>query len=230
MNHDGFCRFQHITEEQQIVCPKNENEIVISKLNGRDKLKEASILNPNKSARKLSGDEPSTRLGYLMCLRPVTFSSQSYILAGYESGIFLTWDLRMNAIINEAQFDENAITLDFCSKTNRGAYGNINDTLIIIEYQQSQMKLVKRTAIPVKNAINCVRIRGDQKILSTGGSDGRVRIFSWKSLRQLAVLTEHSKSVNDIAYSDDKVDLWQSQIMATADSDGQISLWNLFNK
>lgn len=225
MDHNGFCRF--VTDVDYIYYPKNDNEICVGKLDSDDD--QVMTLNP-KSILDERKEPPIAQLGNLMCMQPITFSNQLYLLAGYESGIFLTWDLRTLAVINVAQFEECPIAFDFCCEANRGIYGNTSDKLGIFGYQRNEMKLIGRGDICIKNpGINCVRIRKDQKIFSTGGNDGRVRVFSWKSLRPLAVLTEHRATLNDIVYSPGKLDLWKSQVMASASSDGQISLWNLYN-
>lgn len=93
------------------------------------------------------------------------------------------------------------------------------------------MHLQRGADIAIKNAgINCIRIRKDQKVFASGGWDGRVRIFSWKSLRPLAVLTEHSSGgIMDIVYSEAKITMWKAPIMAAAGMDGQITLWDLYN-
>lgn len=228
MNHNGFCRF--VTDaDNHIYYPKNDNEICVSKLNDDDDGDEVMILNP-KSILDERKEPPVAQLGNLMCMQPITFSNQLYLLAGYESGIFLTWDLRTKSVINVAQFDECPIAFDFCSEANRGIYGNMTDKLGIFGYQRNEMKLISRGDISIKNpSVSCVRIRKDLKVFCAGGNDGRVRVFSWKSLRPLTVLTEHRATINDIAYSPGKVDLWKSPIMACAATDGRISLWNLYN-
>lgn len=122
------------------------------------------------------------------------------------------------------------MAFDFCPETNRGIYGNASDKLGIFGYIRNEMKLINRGDIPVKNAgINCIKIRKDQKIFCSGGWDGRIRVFSWKSLRPLTVLTDHKGAISDIGYSNEKVYLWKAPIMATSGADGQISLWNLYN-
>ncbi|XP_031622545.1 guanine nucleotide-binding protein subunit beta-like protein 1 [Contarinia nasturtii] len=240
--HNGFCRF--VTDDDaRIYYPKNDNEICVSKLNHDvDDNDQTMILNP-KAILDERKEPPSVdgggrgatttaiqQLGSVMCVQPLTISSQSYLLAGYESGCFLTWDLRTGNVINVAQFEECPIAFDFCAEANRGIYGNTSDKLGIFGYQRTDMKLINRGDISIKNAgINCVRIRKDQKVFSTGGTDGRIRVFSWKSLRPLTVLTEHRAAVNDIVYSPGKCDLWKSPIMACAGNDGVISLWNLYN-
>lgn len=122
------------------------------------------------------------------------------------------------------------MAFDYCAETNRGIYGNTSDKLGIFGYIRNEMRLINRGDIPIKNAgINCIKIRKDQKIFCSGGWDGRIRVFSWKSLRPLTVLTDHKGAISDIDYSNAKVDLWKAPIMATAGADGQISLWNLYN-
>lgn len=247
-NHLGFCRFA--TDGTHIFYPQNENEICVSKLNhdlptaapaanddncSSGDNDQIMTLSPNNdSILAAERKEPllttASSLGTIMCMQPIALSNQLYLLAGYESGTFLTWDLRTQSIINVAQFEECPIGFDFCAEANRGIYGNMSDKLGIFGYQRNEMKLLNRGDICVKNpGISCVRIRKDLKVFCTGGTDGRVRVFSWKSLRPLTVLTEHRATINDIAYSPGKVDLWKQPIMACAGNDGQITLWNLYN-
>lgn len=226
-DYTGFCRFAINEENEYVFYPKNNNEICASKLSDMDNMDNqcTTTLNPEMHEKN-----ELKQLGHIMCMQSITVSGQQYVLAGYESGAFLTWDLRTNSIINIAIFPECPFTFDFCSDANRGIHGNGTDKLGIFGYQRNDMNLIGRGEIAMKNAgVNCIRIRRDQKIFCAGGNDGRIRIYSWKSLRPLTVLTNHRASVNDIAYSNGQVDLWKSQIMATASSDGQISLWNLYN-
>lgn len=222
--HVGFCRFHYVPEHNLLVAPSNDNEICIYNLNNS----EVQSLNPDAISK--SGEKSEKKLGQVMCLKHFEFCDQSYILAGYESGTFLTWELRKNDVINETKLEECPMSFDFCPNANRGIYGNTSDKLGIFGYTRNEMKLINRGDIAIKNAgINCIRIRKDRKVFCSGGWDGRVRIFSWKSLRPLTVLTDHKAAVTDIAYSEQKVDLWNSPIMATSGEDSQISLWNLYN-
>lgn len=93
------------------------------------------------------------------------------------------------------------------------------------------MQLQRGSELSIKNpGVNCVRIRSDQKVFASGGWDGRIRIFSWKSLRPLAVLTQHKQGgVMDLVYSNQPVSMWHANIMAAAGMDSQISLWDLYN-
>lgn len=225
-NYNGFCRFQCALNDQLLFMPNQTNEILVYDLKSNNVQHTLVPSIDDKNER----EEP-TQIGLIMCLRYFQQSNQSYLLAGYESGHFITWNLRTNSIMNVTKFNTDCpITFDYCSETNRGIYGNESDKLGIFGYNRNEMKLINRGDISIKNAgINCIKIRKDRKIFCAGGWDGRVRIYSWKSLRPLAVLTDHKASITDIAYSNEKVDLWKAPIMATASSDGQIALWNIYN-
>lgn len=219
--HTGYCRFVCSPESESLLMasPTDENAIVL--LNGDDLLVQQTLHAPTTQ-------HPS--LGLLFCLQMVKVAGQMYLLAGYESGDFLTWDLRCGKVINAEKFDECPMAIDYEPNTNRGIYGGPSNKLGIISYDRNTMQLLKNGEIPLKNAgVNCINIRKDQKVFSAGGWDGRIRIFSWKSLRPLAVLTDHKAAIMDISYSSDKVALWKAPIMAAGGIDGQISLWDLYN-
>lgn len=74
-----------------------------------------------------------------------------------------------------------------------------------------------------------MKIRKDLKVFVSGGFDGRIRVFSWKSLRPLAVLSEHKGNLMDIVFSDGPVSFWKSNIMAATGTDGKITLWDIYN-
>lgn len=75
-----------------------------------------------------------------------------------------------------------------------------------------------------------ITIRSDAKIMAVGGWDSRVRIFSWKSLKPLAVLDQHKDTIHDISYSTQRIKAYDNKfIMATAAKDGYIALWDIYN-
>ncbi|KAG4075961.1 hypothetical protein HA402_003787 [Bradysia odoriphaga] len=216
--HIGYCRFNFHLEDNLMICPKDENSI--------------GIYNSDNFSLQttLLGADSGLKLGQIMCFKHIEMSGQRYILAAYESGDFLTWDLRTGKILHNITLEECPMALDFDPISNRGIYGGPHDQLGVFSYSRNTSELIKRGVIGLKNnGINCVSIRKDQKVFCSGGWDGRIRIFSWKSLRPLAVLTEHKAAVVDISYSNDKVQLWNAPIMAASGLDGQISLWNLYN-
>lgn len=218
--HIGYCRIIYVPEKKLIICPKDENIIDIYNIKNISFEQQQSLI-----------PTVTLKLGRLMCMKYIVISGQSYVLAAYESGHFLTWDLRCSKVINMEQFEcECPIAIDYDQLTNRGIFGDTTNKIGIFSYDRNTMQILTKGIIVIKNpGINCIKIRKDQKVFASGGSDGRIRIFSWKSLRPLTVLAEHSASIVDIAYSDGNVSLWKAPIMAAAGSDGQISLWNLYN-
>lgn len=219
--HTGFCRFEYVSKENILISPQDENTII-----GLDE----NDLNCSRITLSPAAVGIDTNLGQIMCFKFIDLLGQGYLLACYESGDFLTWDLRTGKVIDQKQFEECPMAVDYDPITNRGIYGGPSDQLGVFGYSRNTAEIMKRGVIALKNpGINCISIRRDQKVFSAGGWDGRIRIFSWKSLRPLAVLTDHKAAVTDISYSNDKVTLWKAPIMAASGLDGQISLWDLYN-
>lgn len=95
----------------------------------------------------------------------------------------------------------------------------------------SDGSLYDKHKISLKNAgTSVITVRPDAKIVAVGGWDSRVRIFSWKSLKQLAALDQHRDTVQDIAYSSERLETYDNKyVMATAAKDGYIALWDIYN-
>lgn len=219
-NHTGYCRIECIPERNLLLSPVNENGIVV--LDMLDLTKVIATLSP------VSGT--TNNLGNIMCLKHIPIGDKDYVLGCYESGDFLTWDVQASKIVDSKRLEECPMAVDYDPATNRGVYGGPSDRLGVFSYQRNKMELLRKSEIVLKNAgVNCVKIRDDRKVFSVGGWDGRIRIYSWNSLRPLAVLSEHKAAVTDIAHSLGSVSLWNSPIMGAAGLDGQVSLWDLYN-
>lgn len=221
-NNVGFCRMEITSDRKSLVIPINTNDISLYNLDGFQQ----------QMTLSLNSDEDMKGLGMIMCMKCLNINGQFYILAVYESGDFLTWDLRCNKVINRRRLEEDGptLTVDYDLKTNRGIYGGTGNKISVFNYNLSTMEIYKKQDITIKNpGIDCVRIRADCKVFATGGWDGHIRIFSWKSLRPLAVLTDHKDAVMDVAYSGTPVTMYKAPIMAAGGKDGQISLWDIYN-
>ena len=69
---------------------------------------------------------------------------------------------------------------------------------------------------------NSVVIRSDGKLFVTGGWDCKLRFFSLKNFKPLAVIDYHFDAVNDVKIREEDFSI------IAASSDGTISIWTLF--
>lgn len=220
--HVGFCRF--VLHNDAVIMPRGEDKIAI--LCGQT-FTERQLLNP------AAVTEPKLPpLGTVMCLLPVVIKEKAYLLTAYEAGVLVLWDLESYKPISHLQVcqEECLMAVDYDAYNNRGVCGGTSDKIYVFSVDRQSMELCKTSEICIKNAgISRLKIRKDLKVFVSTGRDGRIRIFSWKSMRPLAVLTEHRNELLDVIYSDEKVSMWKAVIMAAAGTDGKISLWNLYN-
>ena len=80
---------------------------------------------------------------------------------------------------------------------------------------------VYRTHELTNPGIADVKIRPDRKILATAGWDHRVRVFHWRTMKPLAVLSFHSATVHCVAFAKDG-------LLAAGSGDQRISIWSLY--
>lgn len=215
LNHKGFCKPTFSKENNTIYGPKDNNSII------------GLSLHSLETTLRLDLPDNLTGIGVLSYIKYYSTSSASYILSGYESGKILLWDLKSLSVLSEFQAEDYVSAIDFDPFKNRGIIANVTDTITIFAINASQ-ELTKTSSISIKNrGLNCAKIRRDAKIFCTAGWDSKIRVFSWKSLRPLAALTEHKGSVLDLVYFEDDVDSC-SNLMASGGSDGQICIWKIY--
>lgn len=221
--HMGFCRF--VYHKDAVIIPRGTSDISIL---CAQTFVERQVLS---GALVVEAKYPSC--GTVTCLVPVEIQDKSYLLAAYESGTVALWDLESSKPISQLEMGdptECLLAMDYDPQTNRGVCGGVSNKISVFSINRPSMELSKTSEITIKNPSTCrLKIRKDRKVFASTGSDGRIRIFSWKSMRPLAVLTEHKSEVLDVVYSEDKVSMWKAVIMAAGGMDGRISLWNLYN-
>ncbi|XP_059057579.1 guanine nucleotide-binding protein subunit beta-like protein 1 [Achroia grisella] len=217
-DYPGFCRFEANTKLETLFVPDRESKIYIYNFSGE----KTGSLEPGLSLPKL-GDP--------MCMKYIEFPcDRPCLVVGYEAGWILLWDLNTSQCIGKLQTKECPMTVDYHLEQQRGIIGNASNVIQIFSIGRKDLSLALKLDITIKNpGINRVQTRSDGKVFTSGGWDGHIRIFSWFSLRPLVVLTEHKQAVQDIAYSSEKVSLWNANIMAAGGLDGAITLWDLYN-
>ncbi|XP_063993888.1 guanine nucleotide-binding protein subunit beta-like protein 1 [Diachasmimorpha longicaudata] len=217
--YHGFCRSQILSEDLVLLPLPSSNVGVYS-------LKSNSIVN------KLDPSQISTSkpLGEVMAIKNCGLQN-NIILVAYESGAIAAWNVKEMAVNSWLETDTCPMAMTFDNYWMRGIIGYPTDKLEVFQLSKTD-QLIHKTTISVKNSgISVLASRHDSKVFSSGGWDGRVRIFSWKTLRPLAVLDQHRSTIFDIIYSMEKVEAHNNKnLMAATGKDGTVSLWDLYNQ
>lgn len=209
----GYCKSLII--DNNLVVPQDDSSVDVIDIHTLERIRQFT---PSKM-----------KLGNVMCLQKVVLNDSIYVLAGFETGDVILWDFITGRTCSHLRLRECITSLAFDAVTGRGICGNASNILQIFTIDRSFHITLKCEISMTNEGCNIVKLRPDRKIFVSGGWDGRLRLFSWKSLRLLVVLTEHRESITDVQFSPSNVSFWNSNIMAASGADGVISLWNLYN-
>nr|XP_055177800.1 guanine nucleotide-binding protein subunit beta-like protein 1 isoform X2 [Nyctereutes procyonoides] len=144
------------------------------------------------------------------------------LLAGYEDGSVALWDVSERKVCSRvACHTEPVMGFDFDSQKARGVSGSAEKALAVWSLDEQQALQVCRTHELTNPGIADVKIRPDRKILATAGWDHRVRVFHWRTMKPLAVLSFHSATVHCVAFATDG-------LLAAGSGDQRISIWSLY--
>ncbi|XP_070501460.1 guanine nucleotide-binding protein subunit beta-like protein 1 [Chironomus tepperi] len=229
-NHTGFARSIRLNGEKDILLTPNDS----SDINVFDVQNISTV-----PIHKLSFTSEET--GQIMCMRELNFSTDSsYLLAGYESGHLVLWDLKEFREIHFIKYDFPICNVDYDSSTNRGVVSSPTIHKIhVFGINRMNLELQQRDAESIElqhnegkkvAGVSSLKIRSDKKCLFVGSCDGVVDIVSWKSLRKLATLRNHRSEISDIAFSNTQIDNFKSNLSAIGSIDGSVSLWDIYYK
>ncbi|XP_042344054.1 guanine nucleotide-binding protein subunit beta-like protein 1 [Plectropomus leopardus] len=174
---------------------------------------------------------PDTKLGMVMCIKLWQPDSGPgpLLLAGYEDGSLLLWDVTQRSQLSQAKaHPEPVMCLTFDTERLRGVSGSSEKKLSAWKLDRQNNLQLQEGVTLVNPGVSQLCIRGDGKLLASAGWDHRVRVFGWKKLRPLAVLQYHSDMVLSVAFSDHQ-DLRQ-RLLAAGSKDQRISLWSVYNE
>lgn len=208
-----YCRFQSLSEHE-ILVPLKESTV--------------GILSTNTFTiglkLKCSDNED---LGEAMVIKPLR--NERLVLVGYERGTLILWDIRQCKVLSFINVESCPMALDFDATLMKGAIGSPSDSMQMFTLSDSSLSLNRKITL-TNPGISVITIRPDAKIMAVGGWDSRVRLFSWKNLKPLAVLDEHREAVQDICFSLNRTRAYDNKyLMATAAKDGYIALWDIYN-
>lgn len=160
--------------------------------------------------------------GMLMKIKVV--DDTSYLIAGYENGEIVLFDLRtLNEIESVNIFKgQPVMCFDFSSKLLTGYTGSADSELVSFKIDQDQL-IPGESVTLVNPGLNCIRIRkSDSKLVAIGGWDSKIRLYSTKKRTLLACLDFHKEHINTIDFS-------MANLMAVGSNDGIISFWNIYS-
>uniref|UniRef100_A0A7N5P8P7 Thioredoxin reductase 2 n=1 Tax=Ailuropoda melanoleuca TaxID=9646 RepID=A0A7N5P8P7_AILME len=179
---------------------------------------------PSKTSVCTLKPEADAKPGMPMCLElwQADSSPRPLLLAGYEDGSVALWDVSERKVCSRvACHTEPVMGFDFDSQKARGVSGSAEKALAVWSLDEQQALQVCGTHELTNPGIADVKIRPDRKILATAGWDHRVRVFHWRTMKPLAVLSFHSATVHCVAFATDG-------LLAAGSGDQRISIWSLY--
>ncbi|CAO0795476.1 unnamed protein product [Mucor circinelloides] len=213
----GFCKFS--LDEQQnestLVCFPSKDDIAMFDI--YDLTYQCYVLQNIGQT-----DSGTHRLGSCMAVELFRTSDGLFVLAAYESGSTALWEIKQSksTLIWQKKEHQEPV-LDLSIDPIRTFVISSSADNQICKYSLATGDVISKITIKKSGAV-ALRIRPDNKIFALGGYDGRIRLFSVKSMKPLAVLSYHKDTVYSVDFS--QSDNW----MVCASQDHRISLWSIF--
>lgn len=222
--HVTFCKMETCiyNDEQALLIPNANGEVLLY-----------SVANCKLLHSLKMSTFKEQKLGEIMIIKAIKLDKCLHVLVVYENGMLLLWDVRNWEVISDAKFscDEFPIALDFNDDRGIGICGSNSNTLYIFTVAEQNRQIMKSGIIELKNpGCNSVKIRQDGKLFAVGCWDGKIRIYSFKTYKLLAVLEHHEGSVLYILFSHIPVSSWNCDYLLAAGAvDKRVSFWNIYN-
>lgn len=210
----GFCKMETDGHEicSSLFMPAENSEVKVMDLNSY------KIINTFCCT--------SGKVGEIMVMKCIRLDNTVLLLVCYESGDIYLWDVLRGTPISKFKISNVPMAVDFDEEKRKGIFGTESDSAIIFKIGVG-FEFGTEMSITLTNpGVSAVTIRADKKIFVLGCWDGNLRVYSWKTGRILAVLSEHKDTINALSYSSKIIPLWGSILLAAASKDKSISLWS----
>lgn len=160
---------------------------------------------PNEERVATIASPRDTKTGMVMAVGLVFYKGSLLILAGYESGHTCVW--RQNKLskweaiyLNQAH-TQPILSLDASLEIGM-YYTSAADAIITAHHLVPSGGCATRPSQTRHAGQQSLTVRSDGKIFATAGWDGRARVYSTKTLAELAVLKWHKEGCYAIAFAD----------------------------
>ena len=196
--------------------------------------------------------------GMIMAIRLCYHQNALTVIAGYESGHAAIWQQNATkhwqTVYVKKAHSQPILSLD--STQGLHCFFTSSADAIIARHPMPNSR-VESSAVQTKHAgQQGLTIRSDEKLFATAGWDGRARVYSSKSMNELAVLKWHKEGCYAIAFAelsasresnDDDTEAGNSVIkrnltvseqrtekaktthwLAAGSKDGKVSLWDIY--
>ena len=113
----------------------------------------------------------------------------------------------------------------FDANLTKGIVAGASEEIKCLRFDSKTCTVTSEKGINLSHrGISTIEVRHDEKLFATAGWDHRVRLFSMKSFKPLAILKHHTKTVHALSFSSDTSSNW----MASGGSDSHIAVWSVY--
>lgn len=166
----------------------------------------------------------------ITCFKLFTINDEVFILVAFETCDLSLFNLKEQKKLGSIKLDECPMALDFDAVRMKGVCGCPTEKLLVFIVNKNFEIIVKHNIILKNPGVASVSIRPDGKLMAVGCWDGKLRLYSMKSLFILAALDIHSSTVQDVAFNKTLSEHGKLKFyLAAGAKDRKISLWDLYN-